>query len=122
VNIDYAAQLQGRHRVPAYCASRAAVAQLTRRSPTGMGPQGHSGQRDAPGLFARTNNEALQDERRAIATILARLPAARWGKPPGISPALPCIFSSPASKYVTGTVTTVDGGWMGRFSFSSSQG
>jgi 2-deoxy-D-gluconate 3-dehydrogenase len=45
--------------------------------------------------------------------ILERIPAARWGQPQDLAGAA-LYLSSAASNYVTGTVLTVDGGWMGR--------
>ena len=45
--------------------------------------------------------------------ILERIPAARWGQPQDLAGAA-LFLSSPASDYVTGTVLTVDGGWMAR--------
>ena len=52
------------------------------------------------------------DEERSK-SILARIPANRWGKPEDLAGAF-VFLSSPASDYVNGTIVTVDGGWMGR--------
>jgi 2-deoxy-D-gluconate 3-dehydrogenase len=45
--------------------------------------------------------------------IVARIPAGRWGQPSDLAGAAVFLASS-ASAYVTGTILTVDGGWMGR--------
>ena len=67
----------------------------------------------APGYIATDNTEALRDDPDRSASILARIPAGRWGKPEDFKG--PIIFlASPASDYMSGTVMTVDGGWMGR--------
>ena len=67
----------------------------------------------APGYFATTNTEALQADQTRNRQILERIPAGRWGQPNDLAGAA-LFLSSPASDYVTGTVITVDGGWMGR--------
>ena len=46
-------------------------------------------------------------------SILSRIPAGRWGVPEDF--AGPIVFlASAASDYMSGSVLTVDGGWMGR--------
>ena len=45
--------------------------------------------------------------------ILARIPAGRWGDAEDLAGAV-VYLCSPASDYVSGTVLTVDGGWMDR--------
>jgi 2-deoxy-D-gluconate 3-dehydrogenase len=45
--------------------------------------------------------------------ILARIPAGRWGDPDDMK-GVTVFLASKASDYVTGTIVTVDGGWMGR--------
>jgi 2-deoxy-D-gluconate 3-dehydrogenase len=58
-------------------------------------------------------NEALiKDEERAK-SILARIPAGRWGAPEDFKGVVVWL-SSGASAYVSGEIVTVDGGWMGR--------
>ena len=67
----------------------------------------------APGYIATDNTEALRDDPDRSSSILARIPAGRWGKPEDFKG--PIIFlASQASDYMSGTVMTVDGGWMGR--------
>jgi 2-deoxy-D-gluconate 3-dehydrogenase len=57
--------------------------------------------------------EALQADETRNRQILERIPAGRWGQPEDLGGAA-LFLSSAASDYVTGTVLTVDGGWMGR--------
>ena len=67
----------------------------------------------APGYVATDNTEALRNDPERAASILARIPASRWGRPEDF--AGPVVFlASDASDYVHGTILTVDGGWMGR--------
>ena len=113
VNIASLLSFQGGIRVPAYAASKGGVAQLTKALANEWAPKGIQVNAIAPGYFATTNTEALQADETRNRQILERIPAARWGQPQDLAGAA-LYLSSPASDYVTGTVLTVDGGWMGR--------
>jgi 2-deoxy-D-gluconate 3-dehydrogenase len=113
VNIASLLSFQGGIRVPAYAASKGGVAQLTKALANEWAPNGIQVNAIAPGYFATTNTEALQADETRNRQILERIPAARWGQPQDIAGAA-LYLSSAASDYVTGTVLTVDGGWMGR--------
>ena len=67
----------------------------------------------APGYIATDNTTALRNDPVRNPAILARIPAGRWGEPEDFGGAV-VFLASAASDYVTGTVLTVDGGWMGR--------
>src|SRR5713101_4517506 len=113
VNIASLLSFQGGIRVPAYAASKGGVAQLTKALANEWAPKGIQVNAIAPGYFATTNTEALQADETRNRQILERIPAARWGQPQDLAGAA-LYLSSPASNYVTGTVLTVDGGWMDR--------
>jgi 2-deoxy-D-gluconate 3-dehydrogenase len=113
VNIASLLSFQGGVRVPAYAASKGGVAQLTKALANEWAPHGIQVNAIAPGYFATTNTEALQADETRNRQILERIPAARWGQPQDLAGAA-LYLASPASNYVTGTVLTVDGGWMGR--------
>jgi 2-deoxy-D-gluconate 3-dehydrogenase len=113
VNIASLLSFQGGIRVPAYAASKGGVAQLTKALANEWAPKGIQVNAIAPGYFATTNTEALQADETRNRQILDRIPAARWGQPQDLAGAA-LYLSSAASDYVTGTVLTVDGGWMGR--------
>jgi 2-dehydro-3-deoxy-D-gluconate 5-dehydrogenase len=113
VNIASLLSFQGGIRVPAYAASKGGVAQLTKALANEWAPKGIQVNAIAPGYFATTNTEALQADEIRNLQILERIPAARWGTPEDLAGAA-LYLASPASNYVTGTVLTVDGGWMGR--------
>jgi 2-dehydro-3-deoxy-D-gluconate 5-dehydrogenase len=113
VNIASLLSFQGGIRVPAYAASKGGVAQLTKSLANEWAPKGIQVNAIAPGYFATTNTEALQADETRNRQILERIPAGRWGQPQELAGAA-LYLSSPASNYVTGTVLTVDGGWMGR--------
>jgi 2-deoxy-D-gluconate 3-dehydrogenase len=67
----------------------------------------------APGYMATANTEALREDAQRSAEILARIPMGRWGAPEDVTSAV-VFLAAPASAYVTGTVVTVDGGWLAR--------
>jgi 2-deoxy-D-gluconate 3-dehydrogenase len=113
VNIASLLSFQGGIRVPAYAASKGGVAQLTKALANEWAPKGIQVNAIAPGYFATTNTEALQADETRNRQILERIPAARWGQPEDLAGAA-LFLSSAASNYVTGTILTVDGGWMGR--------
>ncbi len=113
VNIASLLSFQGGIRVPAYAASKGGVAQLTKALANEWAPKNIQVNAIAPGYFATTNTEALQADETRNRQILERIPAARWGRPSDLAGAA-LFLSAPASDYVTGTVLTIDGGWMGR--------
>lgn len=113
VNIASLLSFQGGIRVPAYAASKGGVAQLTKALANEWAVKGIQVNAIAPGYFATTNTEALQADETRNRQILERIPAGRWGQPRDLAGAA-LFLSSAASDYVTGTVVTVDGGWMGR--------
>ena len=113
VNIASLLSFQGGIRVPAYAASKGGVAQLTKALANEWAAKGIQVNAIAPGYFATTNTEALQADETRNRQILERIPAGRWGQPEDLGGAAVFLASS-ASDYVTGTVLTVDGGWMGR--------
>jgi 2-dehydro-3-deoxy-D-gluconate 5-dehydrogenase len=113
VNIASLLSFQGGIRVPAYAASKGGVAQLTKALANEWAPRNIQVNAIAPGYFATTNTEALQADETRNRQILERIPAGRWGQPEDLTGAA-LYLASPASNYVTGTILTVDGGWMGR--------
>jgi 2-deoxy-D-gluconate 3-dehydrogenase len=113
VNIASLLSFQGGIRVPAYAASKGAVAQLTKAFANEWAGRNIQVNAIAPGYFATTNTEALQADETRNRQILERIPAGRWGKPEELAGAA-LFLASPASDYVTGHVLVVDGGWMAR--------
>lgn len=113
INIASLLSFQGGIRVPAYAASKGGVAQLTKALANEWAPHDIQVNAIAPGYFATTNTEALQADPVRNRQILERIPAARWGQPRDLAGAA-VFLASHASDYVTGTVLTVDGGWMAR--------
>lgn len=113
INIASLLSFQGGIRVPAYSASKGGVAQLTKALANEWAPHGIQVNAIAPGYFNTSNTEALQADSVRSRQILERIPAGRWGEPEDLA-GVSVLLASPASNYVTGTVVTVDGGWMAR--------
>ncbi|WP_208292299.1 SDR family oxidoreductase [Sphingobacterium paludis] len=104
---------QGGINVPGYAASKGAIGSLTKAFANEWASKGVNVNAIAPGYIATDNTEALRDDPERSASILSRIPAARWGQPEDFKG--PAVFlASDASDYVHGTILTVDGGWMGR--------
>ncbi|KAL8354465.1 hypothetical protein RB601_004048 [Gaeumannomyces tritici] len=67
----------------------------------------------APGYIETDMNEALLNDPERLASISARIPAGRWGRPEDFK-GTTVYLASKAAAYVSGHVLVVDGGWMGR--------
>lgn len=104
---------QGGINVPGYAASKAALASVIKALSNEWASKGININGIAPGYIATDNTQALREDAGRSQSILARIPAGRWGVPEDF--AGPAIFlSSSASNYVNGEILVVDGGWMGR--------
>ena len=104
---------QGGINVPAYTASKSAVAGLTKALANEWAPHGVNVNAIAPGYIATDNTQALRDDPDRSQSILARIPAGRWGRADDLGGAT-VFLSAPASDYLHGVVLPVDGGWLGR--------
>jgi 2-deoxy-D-gluconate 3-dehydrogenase len=104
---------QGGITVPAYAAAKGGVAQLTKALANEWAGRNVQVNAIAPGYIATDVTAALRDDPARNPAILARIPAGRWGSPDDLAGAA-VFLASAASDYVSGTVLTVDGGWMGR--------
>jgi 2-deoxy-D-gluconate 3-dehydrogenase len=113
INIASLLAFQGGITVPAYAASKGAVAQLTKALANEWAAQGVNVNAIAPGYMRTANTAALQRDEARNRQILERIPAARWGEPNDICGAAVFLASS-ASDYVHGHVLVVDGGWVAR--------
>jgi 2-deoxy-D-gluconate 3-dehydrogenase len=113
VNISSLLAFQGGIRVPAYAASKGAVAQLTKALANEWAGLGVNVNAIAPGYIRTENTTALVADPTRSRQILERIPAGRWGEPGDLGGAA-VFLSSRASDYVSGHVLVVDGGWLGR--------
>ena len=113
VNIASLLSFQGGITVPAYTASKSAVAGLTKALANEWAKFNVNVNAIAPGYFATNNTAALQADETRNRQILERIPAGRWGDPNDLQ-GTAVFLSSAASDYVNGHILVVDGGWMGR--------
>ncbi|MCJ1474253.1 hypothetical protein MMC13_002911 [Lambiella insularis] len=113
INVASLLSFQGGITVPAYAASKGGVAQLTKALSNEWAGKGINVNAIAPGYIATEMNTALMNDEKRADSILARIPAGRWGSPEDFKGAV-VYLASEASSYVSGEILTVDGGWMGR--------
>lgn len=104
---------QGGITVPGYAASKGAIGSLVKAFANEWAGQGVNVNAIAPGYISTDNTEALRADATRSQSILARIPAGRWGEPDDFK-GVTVFLASEAANYVHGTIITVDGGWMGR--------
>lgn len=113
INIASLLSFQGGIRIPSYTASKSGLAGLTRLLACEWAGRGINVNAIAPGYFVTNNTEALRNDPKRSADILARIPAGHWGEPSELGGAA-VFLASPAASYVHGIVLPVDGGWLAR--------
>jgi 2-deoxy-D-gluconate 3-dehydrogenase len=99
--------------VPAYAASKGAVAQLTKALSNEWARHNVQVNAIAPGYFPTEMTRAIFEDPVRRQEILTRIPAGRWGAPSELKGAA-VFLASEASNYVTGHILVVDGGWLAR--------
>ncbi len=113
INVASLLSFQGGLTVPAYAASKGAVAQLTKALANEWAPRGVNVNAIAPGYMETDMNEALLKDPLRSRQIGERIPAGRWGRAEDVAGAA-VFLASAAADYVHGHVLLVDGGWLGR--------
>jgi 2-dehydro-3-deoxy-D-gluconate 5-dehydrogenase len=113
INIASLLSFTGGITVPAYTASKHAVAGLTKALANEWAKHNVQVNAIAPGYFETDNTQRLRDDPQRFSEISARIPAGRWGEPSDLAGAAVFLASS-ASNYVNGHILVVDGGWMAR--------
>jgi 2-deoxy-D-gluconate 3-dehydrogenase len=113
VNLASLLSFQGGMTVPAYAASKGAVAQLTKTLCNEWAGKGVNVNAVAPGYMTTDMNTALLADLARMEQLSMRIPAGRWGQPQDIGNVV-VFLASPAAAYVHGQVLAVDGGWMAR--------
>ena len=113
INVASMLSFQGGIRVASYTASKSGVVGLTRLLANEWAPLGINVNAIAPGYMESNNTAAIRADSDRNASILARIPAGRWGVPSDLDG--PVVFlASAASDYVHGHTLAVDGGWLAR--------
>ena len=113
INIASMLSYSGGITVPAYTASKHAVAGLTKALANEWGQHNVQVNAIAPGYIRTDNTQALQDDPERSNEILKRIPAARWGETSDLQGAA-VFLASAASNYINGHVLAVDGGFLAR--------
>lgn len=113
VNIASLLSFQGGILVPAYTASKHALAGITRALANEWAKERVNVNAIAPGYIATENTRALREDVKRNQAILDRIPEGRWGRPEDIAGG--CVFlASNDANYINGTILDIDGGWLAR--------
>jgi NAD(P)-dependent dehydrogenase (short-subunit alcohol dehydrogenase family) len=111
VNVASMLSFFGGPRVPAYSASKGGITALTRSLAVAWGPDGIRVNAVAPGWIRTPLTQDLHTDPAAAERIVARTPLGRWGEPSDIVGVVE-FLASPASRFITGSVIPVDGGYL----------
>jgi 2-dehydro-3-deoxy-D-gluconate 5-dehydrogenase len=111
INLGSMASIFGSPMLAAYAASKGGIVQLTRALATACAKDNIQVNAVLPGFIdtditrvGRAQIPGLQER------IEQRTPAGRWGEPEDLA-GIAAFLSAPASNFITGTVTAVDGGY-----------
>ena len=104
-------------KVPAYCAAKAAISNFTQWLAVYMANVGIRVNAIAPGFFLTEQNKNLLINKDGSLTersekIISHTPLRRFGEPKDLLGTLIWLCDDKSSGFVTGTVITVDGGFM----------
>jgi NAD(P)-dependent dehydrogenase (short-subunit alcohol dehydrogenase family) len=111
INIASLSTFVALHEVAAYCASKAAVASLTKSLAVEWSPRGVCVNAIAPGVFRTSLNQKLLDESERGREFLLRTPMKRFGNVEELAGAA-VFLASDAASFVNGEILTVDGGFL----------
>jgi NAD(P)-dependent dehydrogenase (short-subunit alcohol dehydrogenase family) len=111
VNIASLSTFVALYEVAAYCASKAAVASLTKSLAVEWAKHGVNVNAIAPGVFRTPLNEKLLDETPRGKEFQTRTPAGRFGRVEELAGAA-VYLSSDAANFVNGEILVVDGGFL----------
>ncbi|MFA5087253.1 MAG: SDR family NAD(P)-dependent oxidoreductase [Candidatus Paceibacterota bacterium] len=97
----------------AYCASKGGIVQLTKASALDLAGLGIRVNAIAPGFIKTNMTKSITENKDFLSLIEQSTPLGYMGEPEDIANAA-LYLASDDSKYVTGTVIYVDGGWTAR--------
>lgn len=94
-----------------YCAAKAGVASFTRCTALEYGPMGIRCNSIAPGIIETSMTKPALSNPDTVADWMRRIPLKRLGQPEDVGEVVRWLISD-ESRYVTGDMVVVDGGWM----------
>lgn len=113
INIGSVMSYEGGWNIPAYAASKHAIAGLTKSLANSWSQLGINVNCICPGYFETPLSDSLQDDPVRGPQLMDRMPIARWGNPDELAGT--CVFlASDASNYMHGSCVAIDGGWLSR--------
>ncbi|WP_036498753.1 2-dehydro-3-deoxy-D-gluconate 5-dehydrogenase KduD [[Mycoplasma] testudinis] len=113
INIASMLSYQGGKFVPAYTASKHAVAGLTKAFANELAQYNVQCNAIAPGYIVTANTKDIRADEARNKEILSRIPAGHWGETHELMGVV-AFLASKASDYVNGSIIPVDGGWLAR--------
>jgi NAD(P)-dependent dehydrogenase (short-subunit alcohol dehydrogenase family) len=111
VNISSTAGITGVPRAPAYCASKAGVILLTKSLALEWARYNIHVNAIAPHYLETDLTKSLRNTKTVYSSLIQSIPLKRFGKTSDLIGAV-LLLSSEASGYMTGSVLTVDGGYL----------
>ncbi len=93
-----------------YCACKGGVSQLTRAGSLDLAPYGIRVNAIAPGFIKTNMTKQVQEDENLLKLVDSMTPLGHMGEPEDIANAA-VFLASEDSKYVTGSILYVDGGW-----------
>jgi len=113
INIASLMSFTGGIKIPSYAASKGGVGQLTKALSNEWAKYNINVNAIAPGYFKTPLTKPLLNDKKRYREITSRIPMQKWGEPEDLKGAV-IFLASDASKYVSGHILVVDGGWLGR--------
>ncbi|KID48814.1 2-deoxy-D-gluconate 3-dehydrogenase [Fusobacterium necrophorum subsp. funduliforme B35] len=113
INVASMLSFQGGKFVPAYTASKHAVAGITKAFANELASKNIQVNAVAPGYVKTANTALIRADEKRNKEILDRIPASRWAEPFDLMGSI-VFLASKASDYLNGHILAVDGGWLAR--------
>ncbi len=113
INIASLLSFQGGILIPPYTASKSGLSGITKLLANEWAKDNININAIAPGYMETDAAMPLLKDPVRSKSLMARIPAARWGQPEDLQ-GLAVFLASDASSYVNGFTIAVDGGWLGR--------
>ena len=114
INMASMTSFFGSEMIPAYSASKGAIAQLTKALSNEWASKGVNVTAIAPGYMATKLTANMKEVNPAqYAEITNRIPMKRWGRGEDLG-GLAVFLASDAANYITGAVIPVDGGYLAK--------